>query len=242
MGLTLHYTLRLPARLEPGEVEALVRRVHRRAAALVRRRGLVDISPVEAADPDNPIHGQFVLEKVSADETRGHDVTPECGWMFSVHPGAGCESAAFGLCFFPATIRVGRRRLRTSCGGWSWTGFAKTQYASLRGSDHFLKCHRAVVDLALLWEQAGAVVSIKDEGGYWPGRNEARLLAEVGSMNQLVAAFGGALKDAADEGGPAVTSSIFAHGQFELLEAQGLNQHAAQIAAAVRAVKRTAEG
>jgi hypothetical protein len=236
MGLTIHYKLQLPATLTAAGAEALVRTAHRRAAALVRRRGLQGIAPVRPTDPENPWCCQFVMEK-RGDETRGHDVPPACGWMFSVHPGPGCESAEFGLCCYPATIRVGRRTLPTGCGGWGYAGFCKTQYASLHGGEHFLKCHRAVIDLLLIWQQLGATVTIKDEGHYWPGRNKANLLAQVGQMNGLVAALGGALKDAADDGGPPVQSPIFQHGQFELLEAQGLAQNAGRIQHAVTVIR-----
>ncbi len=228
MGLTLHYTLRHARPLTPARAEALVRQVRRAAARLVKERELAAIGRVRKADPENPWSCRFVLERRGAD-TVGHGVRPDCGWMFRVQPGEGCESAEFGLCRYPATIRVGRRTLRTGCAGWGFAGFCKTQYASLRGWDHFLKCHRAVTDLVLLWEAAGAEVTIKDEGDYWPGRNEARLRASLGEMNGIVAAMAGALKDAADEGGPAVESPIFAHGQFELLEAEGMARHAARI-------------
>ena len=237
MGLTLHYKLHIPGRVSPGEAVALVHSAHRLATALVKRRGLQDIEPVRPADLENPWSCGLVLEK-RGDNTFCHDVPPECGYMFRAHPGDGCESVEFGLCLYPATIRAGRRTLRTSCAGWGYSGFCKTQYASRHGSAHFLKCHRAVVDLLLLWEQFGVTVTITDEGGYWPGRNEQKLLAEVGDMNQLVAAFGGALKDAADEGGPAVESPIFQHGQFELLEAQGLSRYAAQVGYAAAAVRQ----
>lgn len=241
MGLTVHYKLHLSADLPAPAAEQLVRKVHRRAAALVRQRGLAKITRVRAADPDNPFSCQFVLEKRGG-ETCGHDVRPDCGWMFSVLPGPGCESAEFGLCRYPATIKVGRRILRTKCAGWGYAGFCKTQYASLHGAENFLNCHQAVIELALLWEETGATVRITDEGDYWPGRNEAALRQNLDRLNRLVAAFAGALKDAADEGGLSVESPIFQHGQFELLEAQGLDHYATQIGQAVSAVRKTAPG
>ena len=235
MGLTIHYKLRLPAAVTKAGAEGLVRKAHQAASRLVKEHRLSDISPVQIADPENPWNCQLVLEK-RGDETLGHDVKPAGGWMFSVHPGPGCESAEFGLCRYPETIRVGRRTLPTGCGGWGYASFCKTQYASLHSEENFLKCHRAVIDLLLIWGKLGVKIKITDEGGYWPRRNEKKLLAEVAQLNQLVAAFGGALKDAADEGGPPVESPIFQHGQFELLEAQGLTQYSAKISAAVKAI------
>ena len=241
MGLTVHYKLQLPANLTAPAAEQLVRAAHRRAAALVRQRGLDKITRVRAANPDHPFSCQFVLEK-RGKETCGHDVKPDCGWMFSVLPGPGCESAEFGLCRYPATIKVGRRTLRTGCGGWGYAGSCKTQYASLHGAENFLNCHQAVIELALLWKETGATVKITDEGDYWPGRNEAALRKSLDQLNRLVAAIAGALKDAADEGGPSVESPIFQHGQFELLEAQGLDHYATQIGQAVTAVRKTTPG
>lgn len=239
MGLTAHYKLHLPAAVTVPAAERLVRAVHRRAATLVHQRGLAKITPVRAADSDNPFSCQFVLEK-RGEDTCGHEVKPECGWMFSVLPGPGCESAEFGLCRYPATIKVGRRTLRTGCAGWSYASFCKTQYASLHGGENFLRCHRAVIDLVLLWKKSGATVKITDEGDYWPGRNETALRKNLDHMNRLVAAFAGALKDSADESGPSVEAPIFQHGQFELLEAQGLHHYATQINQAVTTIRKTA--
>ncbi len=239
MGLTIHYQLRLPGTVGKAAAEHLVRAVHRRSAALVRRRKLAEITPMQEADLDSFRSCQFVSEKRDG-TTVGHDVPADCGWMFSVWPGPDCESARFGLCHYPATIKVGRRTLRTGCGGWGYASFCKTQYASLHGGEHFMKCHRAVIDLVLLWEKAGATVKINDEGDYWPDRNEAKLLGEVGLMNRMVAALGGALKDAGDEGGPTVESPIFQHGQFEHLEARGLAENPAQITRAAKIVSTMA--
>jgi hypothetical protein len=144
----------------------------------------------------------------------------------------------FGLCLRPPTIKAGRRTLRTGCAGWGYSGFCKTQYASLQGEAHFLKCHRAVIDLLQIWKRLGVDVTITDEGDYWPGRNEAKLLAGVGQMNRLVAALCGALKDAGDEKGSSVESPIFQHGQFELLEAEGLAQNRALIGQAAQLVHK----
>jgi hypothetical protein len=55
-----------------------------------------------------------------------------------------------------------------------------------------------------------------------------------------MAAFAGALKDAGDEGGPAVESPIFQHTQFELLEAQGLAENPAKIPRAAKIVSTIA--
>jgi hypothetical protein len=57
-------------------------------------------------------------------------------------------------------------------------------------------------------------------------------------MNRIVAGLGGALKDAADNDGPTIQSPIFAHPQFELLEAEGMTAHGAAIEQTVNALTR----
>jgi len=237
MGLTIHYKLRHPGALTAAQAEALVRTAHRRATALVRRRALTGISPVQPADLDNPWHHQFVLE-TRGNETRAHEVRPKPGWVFTIDLGPGCESAVFGLGFYPETIRAGRRTLSTGFGGWRYSGFCKTEYASRLGWENFRRCHLGVIDLALIWQKLGCEITIKDEGNYWPTRDKTKLRASILEMDQFVAALGGALKDASDEGGPSVESPIFAHGQFELLEAQGLSRHAAKVAQAAKLVQK----
>jgi hypothetical protein len=239
MGLTIHYKLRLPATATAEAAAALVRTAHRRASALVRRRHLANISPVRRADPkDHWCHA--LVKEPRGESSEWHEVPPQCGWMFEVDPGRDCEEGRFGLFRYPATIWTRGRKVRTGCTGWCYDSFSKTQYASLHGEAHFLRCHRAIIDLLLIWERLGATVTINDEGDYWPGRNEAALLSEVRGMNCLVAALSGAIKDAADENGPPVEAPIFQHDQFELLEAQGLDRHGAHIGRAVAAIKCTA--
>ena len=78
-------------------------------------------------------------------------------------------------------------------------------------------------------------MKISDEGGYWPRRSERTLRQELDLMNGAIAGLAGALKDVGDEhGGPPVQSPIFAHPQFEHLEADGVARHGRNIAALVR--------
>jgi hypothetical protein len=72
-----------------------------------------------------------------------------------------------------------------------------------------------------------------DEGGYWPGRKTETLRANLNQMNGIIAALGGAFKDATDEGGPNIESPIFAHPNFEHLEVEGLTANAPAIQQAV---------
>jgi hypothetical protein len=117
---------------------------------------------------------------------------------------------------------MGGRRYRTGLRGWRFHGFSKTQYASLHGWEHFRRCHTAVIDLLAELRQLGVSVKISDEGDYWPRRNEAALRQNLGELNAAVASAAGALKDWGEkQGGPPVQSPIFAHPQFERLEAEG---------------------
>ena len=60
------------------------------------------------------------------------------------------------------------------------------------------------------------------EGEYWPGRNETALRQNVEQMNGAIAAAAGAMKDFdRAKGAACVQSPIFAHPQFERLEAEG---------------------
>jgi hypothetical protein len=63
-------------------------------------------------------------------------------------------------------------------------------------------------------------VKISDEGDYWPRRSLTKLRENLNHMNGLVAATAGALKDDC-EAAAGVQSPIFAHKNFERLEAEG---------------------
>jgi hypothetical protein len=241
MGLTIHYRLQFTDALEPDEARALVRTAHRRAAALLKRRVLGRITPVVSTAAQTPWSGEWVREKRGG-ETALHSLSPSGGWFFAVQPDEACEPAEFGLCRYPATWRIGGRVRRTGCRGWSFRGSCKTQYASTHGAEHFLQCHRAVIDLALIWQRLGCAVTLTDEGGYWPERNKAKLQAAVGQMNRLVAGLAGALKDAAGDHPAGVQSPIFDHPQFEHLEAEGVARDGLQIEQAAKAIARANRG
>ena len=70
-------------------------------------------------------------------------------------------------------------------------------------------------------------VRIQDEGGYWPRRSVTMLRRKLDEANGIVAALGGALKDAGGEA--SVESPIFRHPQFERLEAEGARRHGERV-------------
>jgi len=206
MGLTIHYSIAVVGPKPPEEIKALVITAHRRAHALVRRRGLEAIGPVATVTPaDRP----------------GWREPPQEGWCFYVNPGPGCESATFGLT--RSTSRF--RRHPEQPARWIVHGCCKTQYASLHGEENFLRCHLAIIDLIRIWERLGCSVRIKDEGDYWPKRDVPTLLRECGFLNAAIAGFAGAMKDAAGEAGSAIQAPVFAHPQFERLEAEAVARH-----------------
>ena len=236
MGLTIHYKLALPRPVSSERVYFIVHRVYRQMEQFVARSGLAGISQIIPA-----IKEPFaVLYRRAGPRFPDQwvQVKPQAGWCFTVDVGEGCEPAMFGLCHYQQQMRLGEAVLPTRCGyGWRLEGFSKTQYASLHGEAHFLKCHRAVIKLAHFWKKFGIKVKIYDEGGYWPNYNKRKLLAEVGQMNRIVAGAAGAMKDLADEqGGTPVESPIFRHSRFEVLETEGLARHAGHIGKAVKLI------
>jgi hypothetical protein len=67
-------------------------------------------------------------------------------------------------------------------------------------------------------KQLGCLESASDEGGFWEGRNLEALVKEVGSWNQMIAAFGGKLKDLLGGG---IEMPIANYPDFERLELAG---------------------
>lgn len=159
------------------------------------------------------------------------------------------------------------RKVRTGLGGWRWSSFTKTQYASdprCGGIPNFLRCHVGVV--TLLERIAGLptmTVEINDEGQYgsstysddwkaarsegreptytWhPPKHDVRALAEeVGSWNEMIAAMSGALTDALEGTGVEGESAIGSFPNFEQLEFRGSKD--ARIEPFLAAMKKLAE-
>ena len=223
MGLTVHYKFKAPADANAAEARSLVMAAHR-VASQFEREGLVE--HVRAVSEDAQLLNRFATDYLSLpvphepNTFTGAEVPPLAGWLFVVSIGRDCEPLRLGLCRYPATVKFRGRELRTKLGdGWRFWGFSKTQYASLHGWEHFLHCHRAVIDLLSALRPLGFRVRITDEGEYWPRRSIAALHRNVEQMNALVAGMAGAMKDAGD--GKGIESPIFAHKDFERLEAEG---------------------
>ena len=63
------------------------------------------------------------------------------------------------------------------------------------------------------------LAEVNDEGGFWEKRDLKALVQEIGSWNEMIAAFGGRLKDLLGDGPLGVQSAITQFSNFEQLEA-----------------------
>jgi hypothetical protein len=227
MGLTVHFKLAAPASVTEAKAKQLVESM-RRVALRFYCEGLVDhVRPVTSdAKTLRQFARDWLILPVPGGENTftGAEVLPTAGFIFHVDVGEDCEPLWLGLCRYPVTVFQHGHELKTKSGrGWRLAGFSKTQYASLHGWEHFQRCHGAVVNLLAACRMLGLRVKISDEGDYWPRRSVTKLRQNLDQMNGLVAAAAGALKDCYDapDGENGVQSPIFAHRQFERLEAEG---------------------
>jgi hypothetical protein len=158
---------------------------------------------------------QLLGERLGLDEEARVDVPaglPTTVIGFAVEPGSRSESAAFGL----ARLDGGDTPSR-----WSWWCCCKTQYASVLGDEHLIKCHTAVISLLDAAKQIGFECDVRDETGYFKSRDTNELVSRVAEMNRVVARLAGAFSDAfAEAGGDTkqVQGEIFRHPDFERLE------------------------
>jgi hypothetical protein len=119
------------------------------------------------------------------------------GWLVEVWPGEGCETVVFGLLRerqrFPGKFggRPPRRNAR-----WRLDDFCKTCYAARHSTEHFVRCHRRVVELLDLWRKMGAEVEVHDEGYYWESRSEELLGAQVRGLREYLIRMEGNQADA----------------------------------------------
>ena len=171
---------------------------------------------------------------------------------FEVFVAPGCESLEFTVCQYPKFVTLKRpigpsRRIMVNMPGWSGHGFCKTQYANENGIANFLRAHIGVVTLLeFAGTLPGRTVKVSDEGkwgtshysddykeAYAAGReptyvdhpanhNVEALVREIGEWDNMIAAFAGALKDAAGKGN--IQAPILARKDFEQLEMKGLQK------------------
>jgi len=240
MGLTLNYKLRGPVEMTGERARASVAKMRAVALDLKRAGRIEGVGAISSAPGQFAGWSEWLMVPVPDEPhtTRGIEVPALAGFVFPVTLGKDCEPLRLGLCCYPKQVKdpsTGRTRA-VRHKGWRLAGFCKTQFASLHGWEHFRRSHVTAVELLAGLSDLGIKVEINDEGGYWPGRDEAELRRCVDQMNGLVAAFAGAMKDAGDEqdGGP-VHSPIFAHPEFERIEAEGMAREGKHVEQAVKA-------
>jgi hypothetical protein len=244
VGLTLHYKAHLP-HATPAQARAVVVALHRHAVALAKHGKVNRVHGISrrAEDLDRfAVRYLTVPHPDDPDAVTGVSIAPIEGSIFPVVLGQGCEPLWLGLCRYPATVARGEGSLRTRLGGgWRMHCSCKTQHAGRHGWEHFHRCHTTAIGLIREFAALGVAVRIVDEGGWWPRRSDTTLRRTLAEHDGLLAALAGALKDAADETGAPITSvasPIFAHPQFERLEAEGASRLGEQIAEAVRRVTK----
>ena len=221
MGLTIHYKLTVKENVPSATVRELVERAARYAGEI----GCAEVGEMFHVEPDFPLTSLFVRTGGPEDGVFA-DVSASDGWLVPVSPGDGCETVFLALCQYPREISFGDKSVATGCfSGWMFQGHCKTQFAAEHGWEHFLRCHKAVIQILDFWRQLGVTVEVTDEGGFWETRSEEKLRATLQKYDGLMASVAGALKDA----GNSVESPIFERNDFERLEAAGQQEFREQL-------------
>jgi hypothetical protein len=228
MGLTINYTLSV----KRGTPFVFLKKLLRQTQRLARKIGCAHVGKVlhsSETDADAPPF----FDCVPGRERRLHGGgSGSNGWLLEVWPGAGCETAVFGILQHRRILppKKGQPKWVTrysKCSDWKLDAFCKTQYAGEHGWVHFRACHLRVIQLLDLWRGTNTQVEVHDEGGYWESRSEEKLRQELDDYDRLIAALGGVFKDAYGNG--EVVAPIFAYKNFERLEHEGQRQFGGRI-------------
>jgi hypothetical protein len=240
MGLTIHYSLK--ARGSDAQARKLVNALHQTALDLPFKElgSVVELSGDQCdsnkRDREDPLRWLLIQAEESVKITPQDRAKRAQGWCsyqrvqplhliaFTAWPGEGCEASNFGLCQFPAVIETEGGPLKTKLSGWRWSSFCKTQYASdpkCGGVPNFLQCHLTVIAMLDKAKELGCLADVSDEGGFWQKRDLKALVQEIGSWNEMIAAFSGKLKDVLGGGPLGMQSPITEFPNFERLEAAG---------------------
>ena len=254
MGLTIHYQLK--AKGTPAAARKLVESLHQAAQDLPFKElgDIVDVAgdgcDFDKRQKDDPLRWLLIQAQGSVSlahlpgesEYSSRRVSPVRMIAFTAWPGEGCEESNFGLCQYPAEIIDPRHgKLKTKLTGWRWSSFCKTQYASdpsCGGVPNFLRCHLAVIALLDQAKQLGCLAGVSDEGGFWEKRSVEQLVKEIGSWNEMIAAFGGKLKDVLGGG---LTMPISDYPNFESLEQAGQSQLPPEMEKLARLIKQVSQ-
>ncbi len=110
----------------------------------------------------------FAKSAKNGDDSAELFVRPSEIIAFVAEPGAGCESAAFGL------RKVGDK--------YSWQAFCKTGCAE-GDAVNFLRCHLSVIAMLDHAQKIGILGWVEDAGKYWEHRDWRELVERRGGWN-----------------------------------------------------------
>jgi len=244
MGLTIHYNFKHDAR--DTSARPVLEKLRQAAldlpfaevGELVELKGdQCDYQNLEQGDPNR----WLLIQAGGSVPLGGHSslsVAPTHLIAFSTWPGEGCEEANFGLCRYPTTVVHQGKRIQTKLDGWSWRSFCKTQYASdpkCGGVENFIRCHLLVIAILDKAKELGVLERVSDEGGFWEQRDLKALVQEIGSWNNMIAAFAGKLRDAFGDG---VQSPITEFKNYEQLEHAGQSTLSPETDKLIRLIKQ----
>lgn len=244
MGLTIHYKLKhdagdIPARLAIEQLrQTALDLSFKEVTELFELRG--DQCDYNQRGQQDPLRWLLIQSagSVQLDEHSSIQVAPTHLIAFSTWPGEGCEEANFGLCRYPVSTVHRGKRIKTGLTGWSWRSFCKTQYASdpsCGGVENFLRCHLSVIALLDKAKALGVLESVSDEGDFWEKRDIKALVDEIGSWNNMIAAFAGKLKDALGDG---LQAPITEFKNYEQLEHAGQSELSPETEKIIQLIKR----
>lgn len=244
MGLTIHYQLKcdatdISARQIVGQLlQAALDLPFKEVNEVIELKG--EACDDHQRDREDPLRWLLIQAggSVRLDEHYSIQVAPTHLIAFSTWPGEGCEEANFGLCRYPATTVHRGKRIKTGLTGWSWHSFCKTQYASdpkCGGLENFIRCHLLVIAMLDKAKELGVLEKVSDEGRFWEKRDVKALVEEIGSWNNLIAAFAGKLKDALGDG---LKAPITEFKNYEQLEHAGQSELSLQADKLIQLIQR----
>jgi hypothetical protein len=220
MGLTLCYRLTLPGKTDLDVVRQKLTALKDFAATLDFDDvlGPSEYTADELIEEAGSREIVPILVSVMCGDTPdfyGRQSSECCALAFVVVPGEECEPAVFG--FVAPGSRRSSRDDDLCPGDWFWSGFCKTQYASIISDEHLVKCHLGLVRVLEHAATLGITVEVHDETGYWERRSTTELIKVTRDMNRLIARIAGELANK-----HRVDAPIFAHPDFEHLEMEDL--------------------
>jgi hypothetical protein len=254
MGLTIHYQLK--AKGSETKARKLIAALHQQAHDLPFKEvgDIVDLAGDECdynqRAKDDPLRWLLIQAQGSVSlshlpgesEYSSRRVSPTRMIAFTAWPGEGCEESNLGLCQYPAELVDPRHgKLKTKLSGWRYSAFCKSQYASdprCGGVENFLRCHLTVIAMLDKAKELGCLDDVGDESHFYENRNVEALVKETGSWNQMIAAFGGKLKDVLGGG---IEMPIADYPNFEQLELAGQSQLPPQIEQLAKLIKQVSQ-